>query len=241
MAGLTTAVDLITAALKKIRVLGKGDTMDDEDAQDSLNVLTMMLESWSISKLYVFEEALLTFPFVANQHDYTIGPGGNFDTPTRPLKLMSAYTHSIGLDYPMSILTAATQWDGIMNKGIAVSYPNYVWYEQTYPLGTLHFFPGPSTSTSTVNLRFWQQLQDFPTLTTQIALPLGYKQAMTYNLAVALAADFGIAIPPSVTSIAATSLTRLKRYNMKAQSLWIEASMMNNRSNRYNIMSDTYT
>lgn len=238
---IITAIDLIEAALKKIRVLGKGDTLDDDDAQDSLNVLTMMIESWSIDKLYVFEESLSTFPFIAGQRDYTIGPGGDFSMSTRPLRLMSAYTHSIGLDYPMTILTDATQWDGIMNKNIAVSYPNYVWYEQTFPLGTIHFFPGPAASSSTVNLRFWQQLQDFVSLTTQIALPLGYKQAITYNLAVALAADFGINVPPSVASIAATSITRLRRYNMKALSVWIEAAMVNRRTNRYNIMSDTYT
>src|SRR5574340_36069 len=91
---VTTAQDIIISALKRIRVLGKGDILDSEDANDSLDILNMMLESWSLDKLYVFEEAQVNFPFIGGKQDYTIGPGGDFSVASRPLKLVSAFTRS---------------------------------------------------------------------------------------------------------------------------------------------------
>ena len=233
-----SAVDLITLALKQIRVLGVGDTLTDEDAQDSLSVLNMMMESWSISKLYVYEEGLHNFPFVNGKADYTVGDGGDFQLTDRPLKLTSAYTQSLGISYYMQILTDATQYDSLVNKGIVVSYPTLVWYEQTYPLGTLHFWPVPNGNT--VFLRFWNQLQQFPTLTTQITLPVGYKECMLFNLAISLAGQFGVEPPSPVIAKAQTSMARLKRYNIKSRAMTSEATYMNRRTNRYNIMSDSF-
>lgn len=235
---VTSAVDLITLALKQIRVLGVGDTLSDEDAQDSLAVLNMMMESWSLGKLYIYEEKLYSFPFVNGQPSYTVGPGGDFAMDDRPLKLTSAYTQSQSISYYMTILTDAAQYDALVNKGVVVSYPTLVWYEQTYPLGTLHFWPVPNGNT--VFLRFWEQLQQFSSLATTIALPIGYKECMLFNLAISLAGQFGIEPPASVVSKAQTSMARLKRYNIKAQAMTSEAAYMNRRTNRYNIMSDSF-
>lgn len=234
----TSAGNLITLALKQIRVLGIGDTLTAEDAQDSLDVLNMMMESWSTSKLYIYEESIHDFPFINGQGAYTVGPAADFPLPDRPLKLTSAYTQSQGISYYMQILTDATQYDALVNKGIVVSYPTVVWYEQTYPLGTLHFWPVPNGNT--VFLRFWNQLQQFSSLTDTISLPIGYKECMLFNLAVSLAGQFGIEPPASVISKAQTSMARLKRYNIKAQAMTSEATYMNRRTNRYNIMSDSF-
>ena len=236
---VTTAIQLIKFALKQIRVLGVGDVLSDEDAQDSLDALNMMMESWSLDQLYVYQETLHSFPFVNGQAAYTVGPGADFNLPMRPLKLTSAYTQSQGISYPMSILTDASQYDWIMNKGIVVAYPNYVWYEQTFPLGTLHFWPVPNGNQ--VNVRFWHVLQTFPNLTTQIDLPIGYKECMAFNLAITLAGTFGIEPPQTVLMKAQTSMARLKRYNIKPQFLTSEATYMDRSATRYNIMSDSYT
>lgn len=236
---VTTANDIIKSALKRIRVLGKGDTLDDEDAQDALDILNMMLESWSLDKLYVFEEAQVNFPFVASKQDYTVGPSGDFNMPARPLRLVSAFTRSNGIDYPMHIIEAAADYDTIMNKQIVVFYPTYVWYEQTFPLGTLHFYPVPNGNY--VYLRFWQQLQSFPTLTTTISLPLGYKQAIITSLGLALASPFGIEPPGTLSAEATIAVGRIKRYNKKSTGMMSEAAFMNRQNHRYNIMGDNYT
>jgi hypothetical protein len=234
---VTTALDLIKGALRLDRVLGTGDVLSDEDAQVGLDQLNMLLESWSLDHLYIYVETQVHFPFVAQQGKYTVGPGGDFNLPERPLKIYSAFTRANGFDYPMSILTDATQYDSILNKQIVVMYPSYVWYEQTFPLGTLWFYPVPNGNE--VYLRFWQGLSSFTSLTDPLAFPKGYSQAIMYNLAVLLSGPFGIEVPATVVAGAASSVRRLRRYNFKSTALTVEATYMNRRTNRYNINSDS--
>lgn len=234
---ITTALDLITYALKKRKVLGVGDTLSDEEVQDALDTLNLMLESWSLDRLSVYNEALQSF--VSNgQAAYTIGPGGDIDMSERPTKLTSAYTRdAAGIDHPMRILLNPQDYDGIQLKGIAVPWPSAVWYEPTNPLGTLHFWPVPNGYT--IYVRFWQQLQQFETLTEQISLPIGYKEAIGLNLAVKME-DFGGTVTPTLEGLARTSYGRLKAFNRTLPSATIEAAYLN-RERPYNILSDGYT
>ena len=102
-----TVLDLITLALKKARVLGKGDILDDDDAQDALDTVNMMLDSWSLDRLFVYVDELQTFQTTGNA-TYTIGPGGDFDT-ARPNKLVSAYALVNSVSYPIEILDNGQQ------------------------------------------------------------------------------------------------------------------------------------
>lgn len=236
---ITTALDIVKASLKQLRVLGAGDVLPNEDAQDAFDALNMMLESWSLDHLFVYTESQVNFPFVSGQNSYTVGTGGNFNI-ARPLRLISAFTRNVSgsstLDYPMEVLDSAVQWDGIRNKAIASSWPRVVWYEQSYPLGTIWFYPAPSSGT--VYLRFYTQLQSFPALNTAIALPVGYKEALVFSLAVSAAGLFGIEPSASVVSKAASSVGRLKRYNSKATTSTSEVAYPTRRRGRYNINGD---
>ena len=233
-----TALDLIKYGLKKRRVLGVGDTLTDDEAQDCLDTLNLMLESWSLDRLSVYNEAQQSF--VPNgAASYTIGPGGDIDVSERPTKLTSAYTRdAAGIDRPMYILLNAQDYDKIALKGITVPWPTAVWYEPTNPLGTLHFWPVPNGNT--IYLRFWQQLQQFETLTETIVLPPGYKEAIGLNFAVRCE-DFGGQVSEALVGQARASLGRLKAFNAKMPSSRIEASYIARRNSGYNIVSDGYT
>jgi hypothetical protein len=238
---ITTALDIVKASLKQLRVLGTGDVLSNEDAQDAFDALNMMLESWSLDHLYVYTESQSNFPFVSGQNSYTIGTGGNFNI-TRPLKLISAFTRNISgsstLDYPMEILDDAQQWDLIRNKAVASSWSRAVWYEQSYPLGTLWFYPAPSSGT--VYLRFYTPLPSFAALNTAVALPMGYKEALVFNLAVSCAGLFGIEPSAAVAAKATSSAGRLKRYNNKATTTGSETAQISTRRARYNINGDNF-
>jgi len=234
---VTTALDLITYALKKRKVLGVGDTLSAEEANDCLDTLNLMLESWSLDRLSVYNEAQQSF--VSDGSDsYTIGPGGDIDVTEKPTKLTNAFTRDeAGVDHPMRVLLNAQDYDGIALKGIAVPWPTAVWYEPTDPLGTLHFWPVPSGYT--IFLRFWAQLQRFETLTESIALPIGYKEAIGLNLAVKCE-DFGGTVTEALMGMARTSYGRLKAFNRKVPSAKIEIAAIN-QNRPYNILSDGWT
>lgn len=232
-----TALDIIKLSLKDIGVLGIGDVLSDEEAQDSLDSFNMLLDTWSISRLTVFEEAQLNFPYTGAQ-SYTIGTGGNINV-ARPLRLVSAYTQIDSISYPMEILDTGRQYDGIQNKTIGAAFPTAVWYEQTYPLGTLWFYP--LSSTGSAFLRFWSPLQELTALNTAIALPKGYKAALRPNLAIMLASTFRRDPPASLVKVAKDSLAALKIFNSRPTTMNVEATMMASRwsGGQYNILSDT--
>lgn len=234
-----TILDLITLALKKARVIGKGDILDDEDAQASLDTLNLMLDSWSLDRLYVYVEELHELQ-LTGALSYTIGPGGDFDMP-RPNKLISAYAQINGVSYPMEILDSGEQYDNIRLKGLSQAWPCCVWYEKTFPLGTLHFYP---LGASTCYLRFTTALQQFPDLTTAIELPPGYKKAIVDAGAVELAQANNTDISPLVVQSAANAIARLKRLNSQPATRALEVTAMSSGyhtgSGQYNILSDGY-
>src|SRR5690606_16366738 len=82
------------------------------------------------------------------------------------------------------------------------------------PLATLYFFPVPD-KTYTVYLRHEQQLQYFSSLTEEVYLPPGYRRAIEYNLAMEIAPEFGLQVPPLVAQVAATSKGWVKVANYK--------------------------
>jgi len=234
----TTAIDLIKAALAKARVLGTGDILSDEDAQMSLDTLNLMLDSWSLDRLFVFVEEAHSFA-TTGALSYTVGPGGVFNMPIRPNALVSAYAQVDAVSYPIQILDNGQQYDNIQMKGLATPWPQAVWYERTYPLGTLHFWP---VGAANVVLRFTTPLQQFPSLTTQIDLPMGYRKAMVDSLAVELAQAFNTDISPLVVQSASNAIARLKRFNAQAQTRHVDASFLASRfkMGSYNILSDGY-
>lgn len=234
-----TVLDLIKLALKKARVLGTGDILSDSDAQDSLDTINLMLDSWSLDRLFVYVEQLQTFTLTGSAAAYTIGPGGDFSTP-RPDKLTSAYAVVNGISYPMEILDNGNQYDQIALKGLGGVWPSCVWYEKTYPLGILHFYP---IGASSVNLRFTTPLQQFPALNTVIALPTGYKKVIVDAGAVELAQAHNTELSPLVVQAATNGIARLKRANSQPVTRSVDATFAASGyrgMGGYNILSDGY-
>lgn len=77
---MTTANDLILGALRFINVYAPGESLDSADAEDALETLNDLLDSWSTdqSSVYASVENILTF--VPGQYQYSIGnyAGGEF-------------------------------------------------------------------------------------------------------------------------------------------------------------------
>jgi len=122
---------------------------------------------------------------------YTIP--GDFNIP-RPLRITNAFsrffgTNNAGLDYGIEIITR-DKYTALGYKGIAGPWPTKLYYDPTFPLGTLYFYPNPS---SALQLHLWTDtiFTDFATLTQAINLPQGYARAIKKNLAVELAPEYG--------------------------------------------------
>jgi|SRR6185503_5475358 len=261
---MTTANDIITGALRFINQYAPGESLAAADAQDALQTLNDLLDSWSTDQASVYASNENTFNYVAGQYEYTIGnyDGGEFagtvtsgsavitgatvpsdmveggdlsgsgipdgttvdsfnsgaNTVTmsalgtsspgpqqigytipgdfkmdRPLRITNAftriYTQGSGLDYPITIVDQKRYVD-IGFKAIQAPWPIVLWYNPTYPLGTLFFYQSPS-GTAQLHLYSDTVLTNFASLTQEVGLPQGYSRALKRALARDLASEYG--------------------------------------------------
>lgn len=78
---MTTANDLITGALKFINSYAPGETIDSADADDALETLNDLLDSWSTDEASIFASVENILTFTAGQYQYTVG---NYDAGDFP-------------------------------------------------------------------------------------------------------------------------------------------------------------
>jgi hypothetical protein len=146
------------------------------------------------------------------QISYTIP--GDFKIP-RPLRVRQSFTRittqASGLDYTITEVDEDT-YNRIGYKGIAAPWPIVMWYNPTYPLGTLKFYQNPSQA-GELHLFTDNILQSFTDLTEQVSMPQGYSRAIKRNLARELAPEYGAIWTPQMEKLAKEAFDYVKALN----------------------------
>lgn len=70
---MTTALEIITGALKRCGSYSPGEPLSSADSSDALETLNDMLDSWSTDQASVYSDIENTFTFTPGQYQYTIG------------------------------------------------------------------------------------------------------------------------------------------------------------------------
>lgn len=70
---MTTALDLITGALRRINAYAPGESLASQDASDALALLNDLLDTWSTEHLTVFNNVENIFTLTPGKYSYTIG------------------------------------------------------------------------------------------------------------------------------------------------------------------------
>jgi hypothetical protein len=236
---MTTAVDLITLALKDIGVLGIGQSISPEDTADALATLNMMLGQWQGERLSVYHEIDVSKQ-ATGAASYTIGAGGDFNV-TRPTDIKAAFVRlangTIPVDYPVDVIRSREDYDLITAKSIQ-SLPNCVYYDASYPLGTLMFYPVPNAQYE-LHVSVLDALPQFDAPAAAINLPPEYMAAIRYNLAVYLAPSYQLEPSPSLQRLAANAKRIVKRMNTQIPSMTMPSGVLGV-AGRYNVYGDTY-
>lgn len=210
-----TARDIIKDAMKVAGVLTKTQEPSADEAADGLRFLNNMIDSWSNDSSLIYSRSLESFTLTANQQNYTLGPGGNFNTE-RPVKIMWAYVRVGGIDYTLDIVEdesfATIIWK---NQG---SIPQFLNYTNGYPQGTIKLWPFPASGYQ-LFLLMEKALPEFSSLNTEVALPPGWKRALTYNLAIEIAPQYGQELSATAVDIAGKSIGDIRTAVMQARSM----------------------
>lgn len=242
----STSLDIIKKSLQKIGVLAEGEEATASQANDALDSLNNMLDSWAARSLLTTAQIRESFTLIADQRIYTIGSGGDFDT-SKPFEIASAFIRDSGnIDYGIDVVGREV-YDGYTSKALTsyTSRPTNLFYDpgatqQSTQLGTIYIFPIPDSNTTyTLFLESEKPFTQFTDLTSTITFPPSYKRAMIYNLAIELAPDYGRPITPSIGAIAQESMRIIENVNARNKK-GVVAMDFPGSSGQYNIYSDTY-
>lgn len=226
---MTTAISLITRAMKLSGAIGKGETPDDDEAADGLAAMNSMMDSLSTERLNAYYMVEETLTMVASQATYTMGSGGDLNT-TRPTRIEDAcFIRYNSVDSPLQLLNFEG-YAAVVDKTTQSNIPFYLYVDMQNPLVNLTFYPVPTSTAAVAHIFSWKQLQQFSALTTVLALPPGYEDMIVYNLCVRWACpEFGMQVPKEVAAMAVQTKANIKRINAPAPIMRNEAGMLSRR------------
>ena len=207
-----SAYDLIEGSMRLLGAIATGETMTADEANDGLNSLNDVLETWSLENLTVWGVDNQTFVSVAGQSLYTIGPTGDFVT-TRPVRISRMFCTLNGVDFPVELI-GEDEYDAISLKTQGQDYPEKAVYINSSPLGILKVWP-VFTQSLPVTLAIDQVLTQIPTLSTAIGFPPGYYIALKHALAIMLSPDYGITPSSVIVQVEQMAKANIKRANKK--------------------------
>src|SRR6185369_7356571 len=199
---LVAPVDIFRGALETLGVLGAAQTSPKaEDTDLCVRRYNSLVSRWNTRKRFascIQEEA---FTFTTSKDSYTIGAATNVPTPdfvvssgNAPANLREGVQLVMtGLSGPNVQLQLAVinqdQWQQISIPQLSATFPNTIYYIRPGG-GTLNgtIRPWPAFPTATnyqLDLSWWNQMAQISIsdITTPIALPDGYEEAVILSLA----------------------------------------------------------
>jgi hypothetical protein len=208
----TTMRRICSDALTELNVLGAGETMSAEQADLALGKLQRLFNNWNAERRAVYAAAFLEFTLTPSLLPHTIGPtGATFSATIRPVSIDGAYlilnTSSPAVNLPITVRDVAW-WREQTVPDLTSSVPTDLYYEPTFPNGSLYFWPVPTVAYG-VGLQARVLLDDTITLDQSFNLPPGYQDATTLTLAEMLVTTFGRDMPPLLPKEARDSRARV--------------------------------
>jgi len=213
---MATASDIITSALKLAGILADAELPSISDANQGLSVFNDMIDSWNAERNAIFTTRTDDFPYVLGKQSYTLGTGGDFNIP-RPARIDAMSTilltdPSNPVEVPLTLFTVDDWQTKVPVKKVDGSFPLICYDTGDFPLRTLNFWPIPTQQQNSVRIYSWQALPA-QTLLAQVSFPPGYAEAIRYNLAVRIGAEFAAPISATVATLAIQGLARIKTMN----------------------------
>lgn len=219
--------DLIKQALKLGTCIASGETPTAEESNDALIKLNDLMEIWSLQNLAVCGTADVSFPTIANQAAYTIGPTGAW-AGSRPVRINDEPFCTVsGIDFPIEVIGQA-DYDLISLKTQPGQIIERMLFVNDSPNGRITLWPVPNAVVS-ITMNIDRILLQVPDLSTVMSFPPGYLLAFKYTLAVMLCPEYGRVPPDDVKAIAVGALGNIKRANKVRRTAKCDAALLGTR------------
>ncbi len=230
-----TARELCTSALRYLNVIAENETQNPSDINLVFDALNDLMDSLSTDSYMIYSEVDEEFNLIPSQESYSIGPTGADFTAVRPGTIQRGYVRVDGVSYPLTLLNNQ-QYNAIGMKALEITWPKYLYYNPTFPNGTIKFWPVPSVANPIV-LTWLNRFTRFTNLNTAVSLPVGYSRMLKWNLIAEVAEAFGKDVSASVIKKAATSKATLQRLNSPPVKMRFDGEITG-RNVKYSIYTD---
>jgi hypothetical protein len=243
---MTTVADVIKEGQLKSGVLGLGQSMTGDDQVSCLADFNDMIAQWNSQRWMTWD--LVTIGYISTgSSSYTVGPGGNFNVAARPDRIESAFLRQLvvsglNVDTPIEIIPSREEYNRLSLKGL-ISFTIYAYYDNSYPMGTVYFYPSPNAVTYQVWLSFKNAIPVYTmaTIASVLSIPPQYIAAIKFNLAKRYRQAYGKGLrpDPELNALARSSLDIVKQSNLQIPEL-IMPKVLIIQSSGYNILSDQF-
>jgi len=205
----TTVKQVIKRSLRLIQAIDAHNEPGGDEVNDALFALNGLLASWVTAKFVPYTTDRTTHTLTPGTAAYTIGPSGDINI-TRPSLIDSITLTRSGIDYEIRIVSR-TDYNREPKKDTQ-GLPFICWFEPGLTTGTLTLWPVPD-SADTLTIDYQAPISAYTSADSDLNLPPEFDEALTYNLAVSLAAEYGVEASPTVHGRAADLLRKLKRHH----------------------------
>ncbi|MDC0657049.1 hypothetical protein N6L27_03465 [Leisingera sp. SS27] len=184
--GTKTVRDIVTAALRKARVIGPGDTPAAEDSDLAMDELNLMLKEWQNEPASVWTKAAGTLA-LTTAASYAL-------SPVRPLEIESARFKRNGIETPMIEMTRE-EYDALPQK-TTTGTPTQFYYDRQRENALFYVWPVLSAAAGeTIEFTYQRELEDIASLNDVVDIPGEMWLTAVYGLAAQITETLGLNNP----------------------------------------------
>lgn len=202
-------IDILTMAAKDAMILGAGQTLSNDDAQDILLKANRIIDNWTADDRAIYVESFDRYVLTPNHSPHTIGPGGDFQDTVRPVTIENAELVNTSLSPAVKIPITLRDYQWYAEQVVPTltsAIPTDLYYASSFPLGKLYLWPIPTVA---YTLELWTRGQiDAITLAGTVTFPPGYLDALTLTLAENICPMFGQRVSPDLATQASAARAR---------------------------------
>ena len=226
---IETTGDLITFALRSSGINGVGQTPLAEDSNTGLDLLRMIMDEWRTKRWLVWNEQELSLVSTGAKF-YTIGPGQDFNLPSRPSRIHAAWVRfqpfsgPNAVDLPLGIIESKEDWATLSIKDL-VSLPAGVFLDTAWPVGRVYFWPVPPASQYEMHIVTKASLPVYTSLTDPLAVPGEYVPALMWSLCVRLQMSYGLQARPDQVAAMKEAMQTIRMANVQVPTMSMPAGL----------------
>jgi hypothetical protein len=188
----------ITASLRKLAVLPSGGTPSSSQISDCSDSLNAIVKAFQADGMPLWKIASQSFTVTNGTSSYTVGPSQTINCP-KPLRIIQAlYTPSGGNNTPLNVYNRY-DFNQLPQGSTYTGLPVNLYYQPLRTTGTIKLWPTPAESTTSIAFHYQSPYEDMDSATDDFDFPSEWMMAIVYNLAWAMAPEYGI--PPTDRAI----------------------------------------